>query len=82
MNHPGFPHRPIDATHHTSLNGELYLTYKDAWFNGTVDLTAKSFSATGLENAFKQDGGLPYHGSRDGVDKMLIKTQGWVGMYF
>ncbi|RDX48089.1 hypothetical protein OH76DRAFT_1405342 [Lentinus brumalis] len=82
VNHPGFPHRPIDATHHSSLNGDLYLTYTDARFDGPVDLSAKSFSATGLENAFKKDGGLPFHGSRDGADKMLVKSQGWVGLYF
>ena len=82
VNHPGFPHRPIDATHHSSMNGELYLTYSDAWFNGTVDLTAKSFSATGLQNAFKQDGGSPYVGSRTGGDKMVVKSNAWVGLYF
>ncbi|TBU30256.1 hypothetical protein BD311DRAFT_691403 [Dichomitus squalens] len=83
VNHAGFPHRPIDSTHHTSMNGKgTYLTYKKAGFNGTVDLTAKSFTATGLLNAFKQDGDLPYVGSRDGGDRMLIKSQGWVGLYF
>ncbi|KAH9851459.1 hypothetical protein C2E23DRAFT_869383 [Lenzites betulinus] len=78
----GVPHRPIDATHHTSMSGEVYLTYKDADFNGTVDLTAKSFSASGLQNAFKQDGGMPYVGSREGADKMLVRAQEWVGLYF
>ncbi|KAI0633887.1 hypothetical protein C8Q77DRAFT_1158016 [Trametes polyzona] len=78
----GVPHRPVDATHHTSMGGEVYLTYKDAAYNGTVDLSAKSFSASGLQNAFKQDGGLPYVGSREGVDHMLVKAQGWVGLYF
>ena len=72
----------MDVTHHTSMKGEVYLTYSNADFNGTVDLTAKSFSATGLQNALKQDGGLPYVGSRDGVDKMKVKAQGWVGLYF
>ncbi|KAI0351047.1 hypothetical protein OH77DRAFT_1411803 [Trametes cingulata] len=82
VTHPGMPHRPIDATHHSSMRGDLYLTYSGAEFNGTVDLSAKSFSASGLQNAFKQDGGLPYVGSRDGVDRMLVKAQGWVGLYF
>ncbi|KAI0644460.1 hypothetical protein C8Q79DRAFT_971911 [Trametes meyenii] len=82
VGHAGLPHRPIDATHHTSMGGKVYLTYGDAAFNGTVDLSAKSFSSTGLQNALKQDGGLPYVGSRAGVDKMLVKAQGWVGLYF
>ena len=82
VNHAGLPHRPIDATHHSSLNGELYLTYTDAAFNGTVDLRAKSFSATGLENAFGREDGLPYVGSKDGADRMAVRTQGWAGLYF
>ncbi|KAI0743333.1 hypothetical protein C8Q80DRAFT_1180356 [Daedaleopsis nitida] len=82
VNHPGFPHRPIDATHHSSMNGEMYLTYTDAAFNGTVDFAAKSFSATGLQNAFKKDGGLPYVGSQEGGDQMAVRTQGWAGLYF
>ncbi|KAI1791307.1 hypothetical protein LXA43DRAFT_1012096 [Ganoderma leucocontextum] len=82
VNHPGLPHRPIDSTHHCSMNGKgTYLTYTEAEFNGTVDLTAKSFSAKGLQNAFKQDGGMPYFGSREGGDKMLVKSQGWVGLF-
>ena len=64
------------------MGGQLYLTYKDAAFNGTVDLNAKSFSATGLQNAFKQDGGSPYVGSKEGADRMLVKSNAWVGLYF
>ena len=83
INHPGLPHRPIDSTHHNSMKGSgTYLTYTEAAFNGTVDLTVKSFSATGLQNAFNEDGGLPYVGSREGGDKMLVKSQGWVGLSF
>ncbi|KAI8994087.1 hypothetical protein BD414DRAFT_481389 [Trametes punicea] len=82
VTHPGVPHRPIDSTHHSSMSNEMYLTYTGANFNGTVDLGANSFIASGLQNAFRQDGGLPYVGSRNGVDKMLVKAQGWVGLYF
>ncbi|EIW62470.1 uncharacterized protein TRAVEDRAFT_113031 [Trametes versicolor FP-101664 SS1] len=78
----GLSHRPIDATHHMSMGGAAYLTYKDSGFNGTVDLTAKSFTATGLQAAFEKEGLLPYVGSRAGVDRMLVKAQGWVGLYF
>ena len=82
LGHAGETHRPIDSTHVVAMGGDLYLTYKDASFNGPVDLNAKSFTATGLQNSFKQDGGLPYAGSRDGVDKMLVKSNAWVGLYF
>ena len=78
----GAPHRPIDATHHSSLNGELYLTYADAAFNGTVEIAAKSFSATNLHNALGREEGLPWYGSREGADRMRVKTQGWAGLYF
>ncbi|KAI0656535.1 hypothetical protein C8Q70DRAFT_1056459 [Cubamyces menziesii] len=82
VTHPGAAHRPIDNTHHSSLGGDVYLTYSGTGFNGTVDVKAKSFTAHGLENPFKQDGGLPYVGSRDGVDKLKVTSQGWVGLYF
>ncbi|KAI0365435.1 hypothetical protein BV20DRAFT_1101162 [Pilatotrama ljubarskyi] len=83
VNHPGLSHRPIDATHHSSMRGKLYLTYGDAAFNGTVDLSAKSFSATGLHNSFHQeDAGPAWVGSREGPDRMLAKAQGWAGLYF
>ena len=78
----GAPHRPIDASHVVAMHGDLYLTYTDAAFNGTVDLRAKSFSATGLENAFGREDGLPYVGSKDGADRMAVRTQGWAGLYF
>ncbi|KAI0818483.1 hypothetical protein BC628DRAFT_1333796 [Trametes gibbosa] len=78
----GLAHRPIDATHHTSMGGDVYLTYRDAGFNGTVDLAAKAFSTTGLQNASGRDGALPYVGSPEGVDRMLVRAQKWVGLYF
>ncbi|KAI0766866.1 hypothetical protein BD413DRAFT_480510 [Trametes elegans] len=76
------PRHAIDSTHHTSMGGEVYLTYTDAAFNGTVDLTARSYYAVGLKNALKQDGGLPYVGSREGADRMLVKAQGYVALSF
>ena len=82
VNHADGQHRPIDATHVVAMGGELYLRYKDAAFNGPVDLNAKSFAAEGLQNAFKQDGGSPYVRSKEGADRMLVKSNSWVGLYF
>ena len=78
----GAPHRPIDASHVVAMHGDLYLTYTDAAFNGTVDLAARSYSATGLQGTMQQQEGLPYVGSRSGGDRMVVKSQGWAGLYF
>ncbi|OBZ67196.1 hypothetical protein A0H81_12872 [Grifola frondosa] len=67
VNHPGFPHRPISSTHRSSKNGDIYLTYQEAEFNGTVELTAKSFTAIGMQGAM---GEPRWVGNKDGGDKM------------
>lgn len=82
--HPGHPHRPIDSVHRVSNTGDLYLTYKDAAFSGTVNLTARSFSASGLHDAVPRLADqLPWVGEKDGVDKIVVDSKnGWVGLYF
>ncbi|KAJ3505039.1 hypothetical protein NLJ89_g7622 [Agrocybe chaxingu] len=42
--------RPIDVTHMSSRNGDLYLTYKEAEFNGKVELNTKSYTVTGARS--------------------------------
>ncbi|KZT04645.1 uncharacterized protein LAESUDRAFT_682490 [Laetiporus sulphureus 93-53] len=84
VNHPGHAHRQISSIHRSSRNGDLYLTYKEAECNGTVDLTAQSFSATGLQGSVRHGGDeLPWVGSKDGADKIVAESpHGWVGIYF
>ncbi|KAH9910631.1 uncharacterized protein B0H18DRAFT_1177025 [Fomitopsis serialis] len=83
--HPGHPHRPIDSTHRVQGTGDLYLTYKDAAFSGTVDLATRSFTASGpLHDAIPRIADqLPWVGEKDGADKMVVESKnGWVGLYF
>ena len=84
VSHPGQPHRPIDSVHRSRKMGDLYLTYKDAAFSGTVDLDARSFSASGLHDAVPRLADqLPWVGDKHGVDKMVVESKnGWVGLYF
>ncbi|KAK7687159.1 hypothetical protein QCA50_009662 [Cerrena zonata] len=83
------PHRPIQATHRSSRNGDIYLTYKDAEYNGKVKFDAHSYTTKGLHGTFgrvddhngKSD--LPYVGNPEGVDKLTVSSpRGWVGLYF
>ena len=84
VSHPGHPHRPIDSVHRVRKTGDLYLTYKDAAFSGTVDLNARSFSASGLHDAVPRLADqLPWVGEKDGADNMIVESKnGWVGLYF
>lgn len=83
INHPGNPHRPISSTHYSSKNADIYLTYKEADFNGLLDINAKSWSGNNVQNPFKQDGSSPWVGDKDGNDRLVAKSpNGWVGLYF
>ncbi|PCH43469.1 hypothetical protein WOLCODRAFT_121983 [Wolfiporia cocos MD-104 SS10] len=84
VNHPGHPHRPIMNTHRSVRGGDLYLTYKQAEFNGTVELAAKSSTSMGMHgvgNRMSQE--LPWVGSQDGSDRIIASSpNGWIGLYF
>lgn len=83
INDLGAPHRPISSTHISSRNGDLYLTYKKAEFNGKLDVQAKSFTATGVQNMFSKNGTSPWVGNAEGGDSLVAHSNnGWVGLYF
>ena len=85
-----YPHRPIVSTHISTRKGDLYLTYKDAEYNGPINLKARSYTARGMQGSAAsrpgQGGGesaLPWVGNKDGGDKLVISSpKGWVGLYF
>ncbi|EMD37637.1 hypothetical protein CERSUDRAFT_114287 [Gelatoporia subvermispora B] len=83
-NHSGHPHRPISSVHRSSRNGDLYLTYKNADFNGVIDLSAQSWSARGMQGSVnKVTGELPWVGNKEGGDSIVASSQrGWIGLYF
>ena len=77
------PHRPIYSRHLSSLNGDVYLTYKEAQFNGRVEIKAPSHTTTGVNGVFEHNGTLPWVGDAEGSDYMLAQSnRGWVGLYF
>jgi hypothetical protein len=90
VNDHAYPHRPIVSWHNSVRNGDLYLTYKDAEYNGPINLRAQSYSARGMQGAGASHPGqgdgtkaLPWAGNKDGGDKLAISSpKGWVGLYF
>ncbi|KAH7913156.1 hypothetical protein BJ138DRAFT_1134268 [Hygrophoropsis aurantiaca] len=82
------PHRPIMNTHTSERGGDLYITYKEAEFNGRVELKAKSSTSVGVQGALHQTPGqdsseLPWVGNADGGDSVKVSSpRGWVGLYF
>ncbi|KAJ7346507.1 hypothetical protein DFH08DRAFT_914574 [Mycena albidolilacea] len=76
-------HRPISSTHMSSMNADMYLTYRDAQYSGLIELGAKSFTATGVQKITEpQDQWTHWVGDEHGKDGLSIKTRGWVGVYF
>jgi len=90
-NDHAYPHRPIVSSHTSSRKGDLYLTYKNAEYSGTIDLKAQSYTAHGMQGSVTSRPGqgengtktLPWAGNKDGGDKLAISSpRGWVGLYF
>ena len=90
-NDHAYPHRPIVSSHISARKGDLYLTYKNAEYNGTIDLKARNYISHGMQGSVTsrpgQDGDgaktLPWVGNKDGGDKLAISSPvGWVGLYF
>ncbi|KAH9944708.1 hypothetical protein B0H21DRAFT_746131 [Amylocystis lapponica] len=81
-NDKGHPHRRITSAHRSSRNGDVYLYYAQAEFSGLVDLSAKSYSAKNLQGGIRPGGPLPWVGDKEGEDRVVVNSGGWVGMYF
>ncbi|KAF5321152.1 hypothetical protein D9619_001337 [Psilocybe cf. subviscida] len=79
----------IEASHISSRNGDIYLTYAESGFNGKIDMGSTSFTVT---NAQRFDNTVPgddtepkfthYHGSISGEDRIFVTSRGWTGLYF
>lgn len=95
INHKEYPHRPIRSTHLSSGNADIYLTYREAQYNGLVNLDAGSYVAKGLHRSpagvdsgeeVGEDGSKisrnQWAGNKDGGDELSVKSRGWVGLYF
>lgn len=79
----------IEARHISSRNGDVYLTYAEAGFNGKIDMDSTSFTVTNAEkfdDSVPGDGTEPtfthYHGSISGEDRIFVTSRGWTGLYF
>jgi len=94
VNHGVDVHRPIRSVHMSSMNADMYLTYKNSHYNGLIDLEAQSYTATGVQRLTPARPASPgegsggetswthYVGEKTGNDTILVKSRGWAGLYF
>jgi hypothetical protein len=78
INKKAYPHRPISSSHLSARNGELFLTYRDAKFNGLVDLEANDYAAKGLQG----DENTYWVGNKGGGDALSVNSRGRVELTF
>jgi hypothetical protein len=82
--------RPIDSTHISSRNADVYLTYSGAKFSGKIEMSSKSYSMTGAQKIIPpsrptgDDASTWTHyvGDINGSDSISISSRGWTGLYF
>ncbi|KAF9010660.1 hypothetical protein BDQ17DRAFT_1234159 [Cyathus striatus] len=75
--------RPIDSSHISARNGDVYLTYKESEFTGKIEFESKSYSMSGTQSLANPDGPWNYFvREEDGADKMTVSSRGWTGLYF
>lgn len=88
VNNKAYPHRPISSSHTSSRNGDMYLTYSEAEYNGYVNLLARSYTARGLQSIGgpkghgKDETRTHWAGDKEGGDQLSVKSSGWAGLYF
>lgn len=70
----------VQSEHIVSGQGDLRIDYKQARFNGTVDVKARSYSMSGVRS--DMDSGLRYVGDKNGKDSLKVVTDGWVNISF
>jgi len=88
------PHRVLDTHHQSSGNGDIFLHYEQAQFEGEIRMASKSYKTEGLEKlgtaaTFLEldPNSRPWSGSRNktksGVDEMSIRSRlGYVELSF
>ena len=79
--------RPIDATHTSSRNGPMKLTYKNSGFDGLLRVQAKELEAVGMEkldssNVQKGEKWNYFVRDKDGKDRIRVNSRGRVELYF
>lgn len=84
--------RPIDSVHLSQKNGDVYLNYKQARYNGKIAMKSKSYSMTGtlpIAGGGDSIGGRADEpewthtaGDSDGDDRIEVSSRGWTGLYF
>ena len=74
--------RPIDSTHISSRNADMYLTYRESEFSGKIDMSSKSFSMTGAQRIAHPTSWTHFVRDINGTDKISVSSRGWTGLYF
>jgi hypothetical protein len=80
--------RPIDSTHISSKNADVYLTYSGAEFSGKIEMSSKSHTMIGAQKITPDDDDASestwthYVGDINGSDGISVSSRGWTGLYF
>lgn len=86
VEHDAHVHRPMSNVHMSSMNADMYLTYRESQYNGLIELSAKSFTGTNLQRVTAEltpdQKWTHWVGDEQGKDELLVKSRGWAGLYF
>lgn len=76
--------RPIEADHKSSMNGDVYLDYRNAHFDGLIALDSRHFKTTNVHAVSdgKDDKWTHYAGDQTASDKLMVQSRGWTWLYF
>ena len=85
-----FNKRPIDSTHISSKNADVYLTYSGSEFSGKIKLSSQSYTTTGAQKIIAPSRPIGddvstwthYVGDINGNDRISVSSRGWTGLYF
>lgn len=77
------PKRQIESMHLSSKNGDLFLNYHEAQFEGKIQLQSRRHTVTGARRIRNSSGGwTDYVGNQESKDEIYINSRGWAGLYF
>ncbi|KAJ3539407.1 hypothetical protein NMY22_g4750 [Coprinellus aureogranulatus] len=86
--------RTIDSRHISARNGDVYLKYGGANFNGKIAMSSRSSTIHGVVTNLKRFGEKRLgrrdddsewthaRGDADGADRLRVESNGWTGLWF
>ncbi|KAJ7783021.1 hypothetical protein B0H16DRAFT_1403392 [Mycena metata] len=86
IEHDAHVHRPMSNVHMSSMNADMYLTYRDSHYSGLVELSAQSYTGVNLQKVTAEPDPdqkwTHWFGDEQGKDELVVKSRGWAGLYF